>query len=84
MHTEALDNQGSDICCDEDASIPLRSDQRDIFSSSEYDGSTEHHVDGRGEEERSDEEKDTLGYERTPGLVVEMACDACAETTNFA
>jgi hypothetical protein len=75
IHTKALDDQGSDICCNEDASIPRRLDQGNIFSSSKPNGATKHHVDCCCKEQRADEEEDALHNEGSPRRVVHVGTD---------
>jgi hypothetical protein len=78
-----LYNQSGNICRDEDARVPLRLDQRDIFSSSKPDCSSEHHVNRRCEEQGTDEQEDALGDERSPSLVVKVGADASAVASDF-
>ena len=82
--TQSLNDQGAHVCCYEDACAPPRADDRYIFTSSYANSAAKHHVDSGGEEERTAEEKDTLGYEGTPVFVVVVGADAGAVAAYFA
>lgn len=66
MLTKTLNDQGTDICSNEDASVPSWADERDAFASSQSYGATEHHVYGSCKEQRTHEEKYALSDERAP------------------